>query len=415
MNSMRRVAITGLGVFASTGKSAGSFFDALLAGRSAIRRIQQFDPSPLSVQIAAEVADYDPLEYFPAKRLDLLDRFSQFALLAAQEAFRTSGLELRDDERPRFGVVTGTGMGGATTFDSGYFNLYAKQATRLHPFTIPKIMHNAATSQIAMELGAQGPAFTTATACASAGHAIGEAFHLIKFGMADIVLAGGSDAPITFGMLRSWESVRVLAIGNGDPSRACRPFSADREGLVIGEGAAMVLLEELEQARARGAAIYGELAGFGMSSDAGHITQPSIDGPARAIRMALAEAQVNPEEVDYINAHGTGTRVNDVTETQVIKEVFREHAKGLAISSTKSMHGHAMGSTGALELVATVFAAQRGVIPPTANYTQPDPECDLDYVPNQARERRVRVALSNSFAFGGLNAVLLVKSEAGSR
>jgi len=396
-------------VFASTGKNAESFHEALVQGRSAVRRIQQFDPSPLTVQIAAEVADYDPLAYFPAKRLDLLDRFSQFALLAAKEAMDSSGLQLRDEERPRFGVVTGTGMGGASTFESGYYKLFAEHATRLHPFTIPKIMHNAATSQICMDFGAQGPALTTATACSSSGHAIGEAFHLIKFGMADMMLTGGTEAPITFGMIRSWESVRVLAPGNGDPSKACRPFSLDREGLVMGEGAAMFLFEELEHAKQRGARIYGEISGFGLSSDASHITQPSIDGPARAVRMALAEAKVNPEEVDYINAHGTGTRVNDVTETRVIKEVFGEHAQKLAVSSTKSMHGHVMGATGAVEMAATIQAIDRGVIPPTANYTQPDPECDLDYVPNQAREKPVRVAISNSFAFGGLNAVLLVR------
>jgi nodulation protein E len=406
---VRRVVITGIGVFASTGKNAGCFFETLVQGRSAIRRIQQFDPTPLSVQIAAEIPDYAPLDYFPAKRLDLLDRFSQFALLAAKEAMDSSGIQMGDEERPRFGVVTGTGMGGATTFDSGYYSLYAKQVTRMHPFTIPKIMHNAATSQICMEFNAQGPSLTTATACSSSGHAIGAAFHLIKYGMADLMLTGGSEAPITFGMIRSWESVRVLAIGNGDPSKACRPFSADREGLVFGEGAAMLLLEELEHAKHRGARIYGEIAGFGLSSDASHITQPSIDGPARAVRMALAEAEVNPEEVDYINAHGTGTRVNDATETRVIKEVFGDHARAVAISSTKSMHGHVMGSTGAIELAATVQAINRGVIPPTANYTQPDPECDLDYVPNQAREKPVRIAISNSFAFGGLNAVLLVR------
>ena len=406
---MRRVVITGIGVFASTGKNAGCFFETLVQGRSAIRRIQQFDPAPLSVQIAAEIPDYDPLDYFPAKRLDLLDRFSQFALLAAKEAMDSSGIQVRDEERPRFGVVTGTGMGGATTFDSGYYSLYAKQVTRMHPFTIPKIMHNAATSQICMEFNAQGPSLTTATACSSSGHAIGAAFHLIKYGMADLMLTGGSEAPITFGMIRSCESVRVLAIGNGDPSKACRPFSADREGSVFGEGAAMLLLEELEHAKQRGAKIYGEIAGFGLSSDASHITQPSIDGPARAVRMALAEAEVNPEQVDYINAHGTGTRVNDVTETRVIKEVFGDHARAVAISSTKSMHGHVMGSTGAIEMAATVQAINRGVIPPTANYTQPDPECDLDYVPNQAREKPVRIAISNSFAFGGLNAVLLVR------
>lgn len=407
--TLRRVVITGLGVFASSGKDVESFFGNLVQGKSAVRKIEQFDSSSLSVQIAAEVPDYVPTDYFPSKRLDLLDRFAQFALLAAGQVMKSSGLELKDEDRPRFGVVIGSGMGGAQGLDDGYLNLYAKQATRLHPFTIPRIMHNAPVSQICMEYGAQGPSFATATACSSAGHAIGEAFHLIRFGIADVMLAGGADAPITYGMMRSWESVRVLATGNGDPSRACRPFSADREGMVIGEGAAAVLLEDLEHARKRGARIYGELAGFGMSSDAGHITQPSVDGPVRAIRMALDEAGLNPEDVDYINAHGTGTRLNDTTETQVVKQAFGEHARKVSISSTKSMHGHIMGATGAVELVATIMALDRGLIPPTANYTGPDPQCDLDYTPNTARERPIRAALSNSFAFGGLNAVLLVK------
>ena len=406
---MRRVVITGMGIFASVGKDVESFFSNLLNAHSAIRRITQFDPSSLCVQIGAEVPDYAPTDYFEPKRLDLLDRFAQFGLLAAREAVERSGLEIRDEERPRFGVVMGSGMGGVQTFDGECFNLYAKKATRLHPFTIPKIMHNAAVSQICMEYGAQGPSFSTSTACSSAGHAIGEAFHLIKFGMADVMLTGGSDAPLTYSMIRCWESVRVLATGNGDPSRACRPFSADREGFVMGEGAGVLVLEELERAKKRGAQIYAEIAGHGMTSDAAHITQPSIDGPARALRVALEEAGARPEDVDYINAHGTGTRLNDVTETQAIKQVFGAHARKLAISSTKSMHGHAMGATGALELVATATAITRGVIPPTANYTGPDPECDLDYVPNVARERPVRVAISNSFAFGGLNAVLLLR------
>ena len=398
-----------MGAIASTGKNVASFMGNLVEGRSGIRRITLWDPSALSVQIAAEVPDYVPTDFFPLKRLDLIDRFAQFALIAAREAMESSQIKLAEEELPRFGVVTGTGMGGAQTFDREFFNLYAKNATRLHPFTIPKMMHNAATSQLCMEYGALGPSLTVATACSSSGHAIGEAFHLIKFGLADAMLAGGTDAPITFGMLRAWESVRVLASGDGNPSRACRPFSADREGMVIGEGAGIFVLEELAHAQRRGAKIYAEIAGYGASSDANHITQPSVAGPARAVRLALDEARVNPEEVDYINAHGTGTRLNDVTETQVIKEVFKEHARRLAISSTKSMHGHTMGATGAIELVATVMAIEQGVIPPTANYTQPDPECDLDYVPNQAREKNVRVAISNSFAFGGLNAVLLVR------
>jgi len=406
---VRRVVITGLGVLASTGKDPERFIANLIAGRSAIRRIEQFDPSALSVQIAAEIPDYRASDYFPQKRLDLVDRFTEFGLIAARQAMESSGLDVNEDEQPRFGVVMGSGMGGAQTYEVGYSSLYAKGATRVHPFTIPKSMHNAATSQICMEFGAQGPSLATSTACSSAGHAIGTAFHHIRFDLADVMLAGGSESPITFGIMRFWESVRVMASGNGDPSRACRPFSADREGLVLGEGAAVLVLEELEHARHRGAKIHAELAGYGLSSDAGHITQPTLDGPVRAIRMALADAHLNPEQIDYINAHGTGTRLNDSTETQVIKKAFGDHARRVAISSTKSMHGHAMGATGALELAATVLAMQKGVIPPTANYTSPDPECDLDYVPNQAREAPIRAAISNSFAFGGLNAVLLVR------
>jgi beta-ketoacyl-acyl-carrier-protein synthase II len=385
-----------MGVFSSTGKNRNSFFENLLQCRSGVGPISQFDSSALTVKIAAEVAGYNADDYFPAKRQDLLDKFAQFALIAAGEAMESSGLTVREEERCRFGVVMGSGMGGAGSYDAGYHNLYAKRA-------------NAATSHICMEFGAQGPALATATACSSSGHAISEAFHMIKYGMADMMLAGGADAPITYGVMRCWEAVRVLASGNGNPAAACRPFSADRKGMVIGEGSGVLLLEELDHALKRGANIYGEMAGCGMSSDASHITQPSVDGPVRAIRMALDEAGVAPDEIDYINAHGTGTRLNDATETQVVKEVFNHHAKNLAISSTKSMHGHAMGATGAIEFVATVLAVKNGVVPPTANYTQPDPECDLDYVPNQAREKRIRAALSNSFAFGGLNAVLLVR------
>ena len=406
---MRRVVITGLGVVAATGRDVRSFFDNLVHARSGIRRITQFDPSSLSVQIAAEVPDYRSTDYFPQKQLDFMDRFCEFGLVAAREAMQSGGLQIREEERTHFGVAMGSGIGGANTLESGFYNLYAKQATRLHPFTIPKMMHNAAASQICMEFGAQGPSLAISTACSSAGHAIGEAFHFIKFGSADLMLAGGSDAPVTYGMIRSWESVRVLALGNGDPGRACRPFSADREGLVMGEGAGVLLLEELGHARRRGAKVYAELAGYGITSDASHITQPNVDGPVRAIRMALEEAGVKPEEVDYVNAHGTGTRLNDVTETQVLKASLKERARSVAISSTKSMHGHAMGATGAIELVASVMALEEGLIPPTANYTKPDPECDLDYVPNQAREAKLRVALSNSFAFGGLNAVLVVR------
>ncbi|HEV2425973.1 MAG TPA: beta-ketoacyl-ACP synthase II [Terriglobia bacterium] len=406
---MRRVVVTGVGVLAATGKEPEPFITNLIEGRSGVRRIEQFDPSALSVQIAAEIPDYRGTDYFAAKRLDLIDRFTEFGLVAAKQAVESSGLQVSDEGRPRFGVMMGAGMGGAQTYEQGYCSLFAKRATRVHPFTIPKSMHNAATSQICMEYGAQGPSLATSTACSSSGHAIGEAFRHIKYNFADVMLAGGSESPVTFGIMRFWESLRVLATGNGDPRHACRPFSADREGLVMGEGAAVLVLEELERAKRRGARIFGEVVGYGLSSDAGHITQPSVEGPTRAIRMAMDEAQLNPEDIDYINAHGTGTRLNDVTETQVVKKVFGERARKVAISSTKSMHGHVMGATAAVEMAATVLAIDRGVVPPTANYTTPDPECDLDYVPNQARELRIRAALSNSFAFGGLNAVLLVR------
>jgi len=400
---VRRVVITGLGVFASTGKDAESFFHNLVQGRSAIRRITQFDASSLSVQIAAEVPDYDPCAYFPLKRLDLLDRFSQFGLLAAGEAMKSSGLELRDEERPRFGVVTGSGMGGATTFDNGYFNLYANKVTRLHPFTIPKLMISAAASHITMEHGITGPSFTVASACASANHAIGIAFHMVRSGSVDVAVAGGTEAVFTFGTMRGWEALRVMA------PDTCRPFSRDRKGMVLGEGAAMVVIEELERAKARGAEILGEIVGFGMTSDAADIVLPSVDGAISAMRACLADARLAPEEVGYINAHGTGTAANDVTETKAIHTVFGPHAKRLAVSSTKSMHGHALGAAGALELAATIIALRQGFIPPTANFTEADPQCDLDYVPNEARAVQVEVALSNSFAFGGHNAILAVR------
>jgi nodulation protein E len=407
---VRRVVVTGLGVIAPGGKDIESFFSRLAQGQSAVQKIAHFDPNRLTIQIAAEVPEYRPEDYFSPRRLDLMDRFTQFALIAAQQAMKSSEIEIGEDERARFGVVVGSGMGGVHTFDEAYFNLYGQQAARLHPLTIPKSMHNAPTSQICMEFGARGPSLSISTACSSANHAIGEAFHLIKHGVADLMLAGGSDAPITLGMMRCWESMRVLAPAGSDARRACRPFSADREGMVIGEGAGMFLLEEIEHARRRGALIFAEVVGYGLSSDAMHVTQPSVDGPVHAMRMALTSARLNEDQIDYINAHGTGTRLNDAIETKAIKKVFGSHAHKLAVSSTKSMHGHAMGAAGAIELVATIMALHFGLIPPTANYSARDPECDLDYVVNQAREKHIRTAISNSFAFGGLNAVILVST-----
>ena len=410
---MRRVVITGMGVIAAPGSTVDAFFRQLMEGRPGTRPIRNLLPevvSRLNCRIAAEVPDYDPLKHFTEKELDQLDRFSQFALVAARQALAQAGLEkLSEAQQPRTGVCIGTAYGGMETFDAQYFSLYAKNATRLSPLAIPRVMYNAATCQVSMRFQARGPCLTPTTACSSGAHALGEAYRMIQQGQADWMLAGGSDAPITYGVVRSWEAMRVLAPENGNAARACRPFSGDRQGIVIGEGAAVLVLEDYETARRRGAPMLAELAGYGANSDASHITQPSVAGPARAMRLALEDAGMKPEEIDYINAHGTATRVNDVIETRAIKEVFGAHAKKLPVSSTKSMHGHVMGASGAIELVAAVEAICRGVIPPTANYATPDPECDLDYVPNQARKIPVRAALSNSFAFGGLNAVLIVK------
>lgn len=409
---MRRVVVTGIGVVSPIGNSPAEFFDSLLAGKSGVRRITAFDPSRLSAPIAAE-AQFAPEEHFSAKELDLYDRFAQMALLAARQAHRDSGFVPCDGDAFRWGVCLGSAYGGAVTYDASYYALYAQGNDRIHPLSIPRLMHNASTSSVAAEFGAKGPSLLISTACASAAHAIGEACSWIRGGRADWVLAGGSDAPITFPVMRSWEAMRVLAAPAGSSEeeirRACRPFSRDRCGLVVGEGAGVLMLEEYKRARARGARIYAEIAGYGATSDAGHITHPSVEGPARAMEMALADAGLPVERIGYINAHGTGTRVNDAVETQAIRKVFGEHARRVPVSSTKALHGHMMGASGAVELIAAILAITKQTIPPTAHYTTPDPECDLDCVPNAPRAARVVAALSNSFAFGGLNAVLLVK------
>ncbi len=412
-NQERRVVITGMGVIASPGSNVKSFFDSLLTGRGAVRRHQTIRAGwteRLNCKIAAVVTDYDPLQHFTEKEIDQLDRFSQFALVAAKEALAQAGIErFTEAQQPRLGVAIGSAYGGTESLDANFFALYSKNASRLPPLVIPRLMYNAATCQVSMRWQARGPCVAPTTACSSGAHAIGEAARMIERGDADFMLAGGSDAPITYGVLRCWEGMRVLAPEGDDATRACRPFSRDRQGIVIGEGAAMFLLEEFEAARKRGGPILSELAGYGANSDASHITHPSVEGPAAAMRLALADAKLGPGDIDYVNAHGTGTRVNDVIETNAIKQAFGERARRLPVSSSKSMHGHVMGASGAIELVACVEALRRGVVPPTANYTEPDPECDLDYVPNQPRELPLRAALSSSFAFGGLNAVLIVK------
>lgn len=409
---MRRVAITGLGVVSALGAGRQAFWDGLVSGRSGTRWVTRFDRSLVNIPIAAEVPDFDPERDLPGAPLDILDRFSQLALLAAREAVAHAGLSFDDGNRDRAGVSIGTGIGGAVTEDTLYRRYYAEKVERPHPFSIPRIMSSAAASQVGMAYGLRGPSIAISTACSSGGHSIGEAFEMIRGDRADVMLAGGADAPITVPVIKVWEAMRVLA-NTDDPPTACRPFSRNRIGIVIGEGAGVIVLEEWEHATARGATIVAELAGYGATSDAAHITQPGIDAPVHAIRAALAEAKLEPEQIQYVNAHGTGTALNDSTETSILKRVFGDHAPRLAVSSTKSMHGHTMGASGAIELVATILAMEHATAPPTINYTDSDPACDLDYVPNTARPMLIDAAVSNSFAFGGLNAVIAVRRPRG--
>jgi nodulation protein E len=405
---MRRVVITGIGAVSALGVGVPALWEGLAAGQSGIKRVTICDRDRLTDPIAAELSSFDPAAHLTSDQLLILDRYAAFAMVAAAEAWKDSGLEIAEEERPRAGALIGTGMGGVTRQDECYVDMYARGVTRTHPFTIPRIMYNAAASHVSMKYRLEGPTLCISTACSSASHAIGEAAEIIRAGRADVMVAGGADAPIAPGVVKAWEGMRVLAPAGDDPAAACRPFSADRQGLVLGEGAGIVVLEERERAVRRGAVIHAELAGYAATADAGHITAPGVDSPALAIRQALAQAGLNPEQIQYINAHGTATRLNDSTETTIIKKVFGDYARRVAISSTKSMHGHMMGASGAVELLAAVMAIERGIVPPTANYRKPDPECDLDYVPNQARELKVDAAVSNSFAFGGLNAVLVL-------
>jgi nodulation protein E len=394
-----RVVITGAGIVSPLGRGAAATIDALRAGRSGIRTITSIDTSLLTCRIAGEVSA-DDLDGFAKGN----DRFTRFALIAAADAAAQAG---EHGARPeRTGSLIGTGLGGCETLDHGYRRLYAENA-RIPPTSIPMSMYNAAASAVSRQHGAKGVAYSVVSACASGTHAIGLAAQAIRAGQADVMFAGASDAPLTPGIVRAWEALRVLAVDNEHPSAACRPFSADRKGLVLAEGAAVVVLESLEHAERRGAEILGEIAGFGATSDAGHVTDPSADGAARAIELALEDGGMTPGEIGYINAHGTGTRANDATETAAIRSVFGGGAP--PVSSTKSLHGHAMGASGAIELVASLLALRAGFLPPTLNLDTPDPDCDLDYVPHTAREARVSSFLSNSFGFGGMNAVLAVR------
>jgi nodulation protein E len=396
----RRVAVTGIGVISAIGANGAEFWQSLRAGRSGIGPIEAVDRAQLRYPNGAEVRGFDPLAHFPRKRADLLDRYAQFALVAAREAVADAGVEWTPQLRANTGVVTGSCIGGQCSMDDGYVQLYLNRGRSVHPFMILRVMAHAAAGNVSMEFGATGPAYSISTGCASATHAIGQAYWMVRQGQIEMALAGGSEATFSLFHLKSWEALRVLAMDT------CRPFSLNRTGLILGEGAAMMTLEPLEAARVRGAKVYAEIVGFGMSSDADHLIRPSIAGAAQSVRAALLDAKLRPEQIGYINAHGAGSPTGDVHEAATIRQVFGKHADKLAVSSTKSMHGHAIGATGALEAAATALALRHGVLPPTANFIEPDPQCDLDVIPNAAREAEVEFALSNSFAFGGTNAVL---------
>lgn len=398
-----RVVITGLGGICGLGTDVPAIWQAMREGRSAIGEITTVPLHELKVRIGAEVKEL-PDHGIERRRLVTMDRFSLLAVIAAGEAIRQSGLDLSRANEKRVGLVVGTGIFGAGTLDDNYRGLFLEGRSRADVFSVPRIMPGAPAGQVSMSYGLRGPVFGVTSACSSANHAIAMAADQIRLGRADVMLAGGTDAPLAYGVLKSWEALRALA------RETCRPFSADRDGLVIGEGAGMAVLETYEHATARNAPILAELAGVGMSGDASDIVAPTVDGPAAAMAACLEDAGLNPEDVDYLNAHGTGTKANDQIETAAIHKVFGNAVNGLSVSSTKSMHAHCMGASGGLEMIACVMAIRDGVVPPTANYRQPDPECDLDVTPNVARERSVRVALSNAFAFGGTNAVLAFRA-----
>ncbi len=395
-----RVVVTGMGVVCAAGQDQQEFWSFLKEGRSAIGGLSLVDANLLKFKKAAEVSGYDAAARFAPKELAFLDRFAQFALISAAEAVTQAGVEWTEEVRERGAIITGTSLGGRRAEEDGYWELFHHKRTRVHPLTIPLSMSNAGASHISIQYGMQGPAYTVSTACSSSAHAIGQAFWMVRSGMAPMAIAGGSEAPMFLGGLKAWEAMRVVS------NDTCRPFSADRSGLVLGEGSAILVLETLEGALARGARPLAEIVGFGMTSDASHLTQPSFEGAERAMRKAVLDSGLAPEQFGYINAHGTATLANDRTETAAIRAAFGAHANRLAISSTKSMHGHALGAAGAIEAVASILSLRHGVLPPTANYTSPDSECDLDVIPNAARTLEVEACLSNSFAFGGLNAVL---------
>lgn len=407
-----RVVVTGLGAVTPIGIGTDAFWEGLANGKSGGCRISYFDPAPFATQVAAEVKDFKAEDWVPEKEISRTDPFVWFGMAAAEMAMRDSGLkDLQGLDPTRAGVLIGSGIGGLQTIESSKEVLMAKGPRRITPFLIPMLIGNMASGMVSIRYGYKGPNMSIATACATGNHAIGEAARIIQRGEADIMLCGGAEAAITPLGLAGFTQMKAMSRHNDDPARASRPFDKDRDGFVAGEGAGVVVIEELEHARKRGARIYAEMAGYGQSADAFHMTAPASDGEGAqaAMRNALQDAGLSPDQVDYINAHGTSTPMNDAIETAAIKSVFGAHASKLQVSSTKSMTGHLLGAAGGIEFVACVLMFQHGAIPPTINYETPDPECDLDYVPNQAREFQGDVCMSNGFGFGGHNAVLVTR------
>ncbi|MDP8235047.1 MAG: beta-ketoacyl-ACP synthase II [Candidatus Erginobacter occultus] len=409
--SSRRVVVTGIGVLSPIGNNPDEFWDSLAHGRNGIGRITAFDPSGFASQIAGELKNFDASQYLDRKQLKRMDPFCQYGLVAAQQALEDSGLDLEKENCDRIGVYAGSGIGGLATIEAQHQIMLEKGPDRVSPLTVPMMIINLLPGQIAMNFGLKGPNVSVVTACATSTHSIGEALLAIRSGMADVIVAGGSESSTTPFGLAGFCSMKALSTRNDAPEKACRPFDKERDGFIMASGSGMLVLEELEHAQARSATIYGELAGYGATSDAYHLTAPAPEGAgaARSMKMALDLAGVSPSEVDYINAHGTSTPLNDKFETMAIKTVFGEGAYQVPISSTKSMHGHLLGAAGAVEAIACLQAMKNNLIPPTINYEFPDEGLDLDYVPNQPREAKVNIALSNSFGFGGHNGTLILK------
>lgn len=407
----KRIVVTGMGVVSPVGIGINKFWNSLIGGKSGIDKITAFNAEDLPSKIAGEVRDFNPEDYIDRKELKRLDRFTQFAVAATKMAFEDAQLDLSKIDPTRVGVILGSGIGGANTWEEQHTILLEKGPRRVSPFFIPMMIINMASGQTAMAFNLKGPNFTVVTACASGTNAIGEAFRVLQRGDADIIVSGGTEASITMLSLAGFSSMKALSTRNDKPTKASRPFDRDRDGFVIGEGAGIVILETLESALSRNARIYGEIVGYGSTADAYHLTQPAPEGEgaSRAMMASILDAGLKPEDVDYINAHGTSTPLNDKFETMAIKNTFGKHAYELAVSSTKSMTGHLLGAAGAIEFIAATLAVYNDEIPPTINYENPDPECDLNYVPNKSIKRQVNVALSNSMGFGGQNASVVVK------